>query len=153
MRSHYLPEIIVLPLLLSAPLVCKQCMAVVPLWCSPSKCHSQLLLTQLENTECFSSQERKWSVKRDIRPHTPNQSQPCEWKKTTAKGCMGHFFYCRCPVPSLSAQVHNPAALSAAAHLVGAFSVADLSHSLLLKTTSASQHFVYWRDLKGSLIV
>lgn len=152
MRSHYLPKIIVLPLILSAPLVCKQCTAVVPLWCSPSKCHSQLLLTQLENIECFSSQERKWSIKHDIRPYTPNQSQPCEWKNNS-KGVQGPFFYCQCPVPYLSAQDHNPAALSAAAHLVRAFSVADLSHTLLLKTTSASQHFVYWRDLKGSLIV
>lgn len=88
--------------------------------------------------------------------YTP-KTEPTKWDgKTVIKGFVSHLLIpasvvCHlCLRRSVTQQTCN-ATSSAAAPPV--FSVTDPVTLLLHKTTSASQHPVYWHDLKGSLTV
>lgn len=75
------------------------------------------------------------------------KSEPTMWLgKTLVEGFQSHFFFynCQCPVPSLSTLVHN---CSTSSSIFSGRPVTLPLHT----ATSASQHPVYWHDLKGSL--
>lgn len=166
MRPHYLHQIILFPsgldLILSAPQVFKWCAAIIRLWSSSSECQSGLLLTQLENILYLLQPRaaRKWSIKfMFVHASLHTKAEPTKWDgKTIIKGFVSHRLIpanvvCHlCLHRSVTRQTCN-AASSAAAPPVAAFSVTDPVSLPLHRTKSASQHPVYWHDLKGSLTV